>query len=417
VLAALLLLAVGALVWSRRTDDPAAAPTTRPRVTTTRPGGRVAPSTPPPPGVPPSTAPRAGPAPTLTEVQAAVDALVPFVQQRRGLTFTSQPPVTVVDGAAFDDQAKAAFDRQVPVWQRRALLLQVLGAVDGRFDVVAAFRELEPVGRMARYDPASRTIVVRGQPITPYTREQLVGALTAALDDQRFGTDRPAYDGAADEIRWAFEALRVGDATRLADAWGETLTPADRAARDRAEEDAHTGFDPTKLPPAVVELLAFPTDEGSAFASALTGGAAADGPLDGAFADPPHATADVLHPERFLGHVAAVPVPAPAVEGRVLATGVFGELMTVATLADTLAADGAARAAAGWAGDTYVLYEGESGTPCIRIAYKAVSPAALGQLRQAYATWAQHQEGAEVGGDGDTLIVSRCVTGGGRSPA
>jgi hypothetical protein len=342
---------------------------------------------------------------------------VPFVQQRRGLTFTSRPPVTVVDGATFDEQSKAAFDRQAVVWQRRALLLQALGAVDGHLDVVAVFRDLEPVGQLARYDPVSRTIVVRGQPITPYTREQLVGALTTALDDQRFGTDRPAYDAAPDEIRWAFEALRVGDATRVADAWVETLAPAERAARDRAEEDAHTGFDPTKLPPAVVELLTFPTDAGSGLAGALAGGTTGNGPLDAAFGDPPHATADVLHPERFLGHVAAVPVPAPAVDGRTLATGVFGELLTVATLADSLSADGAARAAAGWAGDTYVLYESQSGTPCISIAYKAASPPALGQLRQAYATWAQHHEGAEVNVEGDTLTVSRCVIGGGRSPA
>jgi hypothetical protein len=358
-----------------------------------------------------------GAGPTAAEVQGIVDGLVPFVQQHRGLTFSAPPAVAVVDNATFDEQSRAAFDRQTAVWQRRALILQVLGVVDPRIDVVAVFRSLEPIGQMARYDAVSKTLVVRAQPITPYTREQVVNALTTALDDQHFGLVRPPYDEAPDEIRWTFDALGTGDATRVADAWTGALAPSERAALDRAEQDAHVGVDLTKLPPAVVELAAFPVDAGVPFAEALAKGG--NGPLDAAFAEPPHVTADVLHPERFLGHVPAVAVPAPAVEGRVLHNGVFGELMTVATLADTLTGgDGAARVAGGWAGDSYVLYEGRSGAPCIRVAYQASSPAAFAQLRDAFTTWAERHEGAEVSVEGETLLVSRCVTGGsGRSPA
>jgi hypothetical protein len=419
VLAVLLVLAVVALVWPDGGDDVATSPTSLGRTTTTAPA-RPGPSTPPtsnaPSVAPPSTVPPVGPPPSQAEVQAAVDALVPFVERTRGVPFTTRPAVEVADNAAFDTQVRAAFDRHEDVWEQRALLMQVLGIVDPRLDVVGLFRANEPIGRMAFYDPLRRTIVVRGQKITPYTREQLVATLTRALDDQHLGTDRPAYDQSPDEITWTFDALKAGDATRVSDAWVQTLTPADQATRERAEQDAFVGADLTRLPPAVRELDAFPLEAGTVFAGALAAGG--NGPLDAAFATPPTASTYVLHPERFTAQVPIVPVPAPAVEGRVLHTAMFGELMTVATLSDTLAPDAASRAAAGWAGDSYVLYEGQSGTPCIRIAYKATSPAGFTELRQAYTTWAQGHEGAEVAVDGDMLVVNRCITGGrGRSPA
>jgi hypothetical protein len=160
----------------------------------------------------------------------------------------------------------------------------------------------------------------------------------------------------------------------------------------------------------------FPLDSGADFSSALAAGG--NGPLDAAFAEPPHTTAEVLHPEKHLGKVAAVPVPAPTVQGRVTAGGTFGELMTVATLADTLQPEGAARVAAGWAGDAYVLYDGPNAAPCLRIAYRASSPPAFAQLRQAFTVWAERHEGAEVAVEGDTLLVNRCISGGsGRNPA
>jgi hypothetical protein len=426
VLAVLLVLAVGALVWPG--GDEAGSPSsttasTRPRTSTSRavPG---APSTPPnsqspssPPGVtPPSTAAPSGPAPSAAEVQAALDPLIAFVTGHRGLPFSARPAVSVVDSATFDGQAEAEVDRHATALQRRALLLQVLGVVDPQVDVVAAMRSLEPFGEVARYDQVTRTVVVRAQPISPYTREQLVAALTAALDDQHFGTDRPTYDDAPDELRWSFDGLRLGDATRLGDLYAASLAPADKAARDQAEAAATAGFDPSRLAPAIVELLAFPGESGSAFAAELA--KATSAPLDAAFVTPPHPTADVLHPERFVGQVPVVEVPPPAADGRELSRGTFGELLTVATLADTLGPARAASAAAGWAGDAFVLYEGTGGAPCVRIAYRASSPAAFDRLQQGYTEWAAEHEGTDVKADRGSLTISRCVTGGaGRSPA
>jgi hypothetical protein len=415
VLGVLLLLAVGALVWPRGGEEATTTTTAAPRTTTTRPATRSTPSTRAPSPTPP-TVPPAGPPPSPVEVQAAVDALVPFVEQTRGLTFGTRPPVEVADNPAFDELVRAEFDRHEKVWQQRALLLQVLGVVDPRVDVVALFRANEPVGRMAWYEPQKHTIVVRAQRITAYTREQIVGALTRALDDQRFATDRPQYDDSPDELTWAFAALKEGDGIRVSDQWLATLPPPEQAARDRAVQDAHVGVDLTRLPAAVRELDAFPAEAGPAFAAALTAGG--NDPLAAAFAEPPRFTASILHPDRYLAKAPLVPVPPPSVNGRVQSGGVFGELMTTATLADTLASDGAAKAAAGWAGDAYVLYEGQTGAPCVRIAYRASSPAALNDLRQAYSRWAERHEGAEVTVEGETLLVNRCITGArGRSPA
>jgi hypothetical protein len=417
VLAVLLLLAVGALVWPRETGETSSTPTSSARPPTTGPArpGPTPPATRAPSAPTPSTVPPLGPPPGQAEVQVTLDALVPFVEERRGIKFTARPAVELADNAAFDEQIRAAFDRHEKVWTRRAQLLHVLGVADPRTDLVAVFRANEPVGRMAWYDPQRRAIVVRAQRITPYTRAQMVGALTLALDDQSYGIDRQDYDDSPDELTWGFGALMAGDAARIAGDWVVTLPPAELAAHDRAEHDAVVGADPDRLPPAVRELATFPTGAGADFAAALA--AAGPGVLDNAFGEPPRFTTSVLHPDRFLGGVPVVPVPAPAVDGRVVASGTFGELMTIATLADT-AGDDAGRAASGWAGDAFAVYEGRAGALCVRIAYQASSPAGFEDLRKAYTTWAASHEGAEVTVEGETLLVSRCITGGrGRSPA
>jgi hypothetical protein len=317
-----------------------------------------------------------------------------------------------MDSATFDEQIRTQLDRHQTLLQRQSQLLQVLGVVDPSVDAAAFLRDRAPLGVVARYDPVGKAIVVRGQPLTPYTREQLVRALVAATDDQHFGTDRPALDDAGAEARNAFDALVTGDAVRIADAWVETLNAGDKQARDRAEE-AIGGADLSRLRPALAHLVQFPTDAGSAFAADLAG--AGPGVLDGAFAAPPAATADVFHPERYRSKVAPVTVPAPTVQGRVLATATFGELLTAATLADTLGADAAGQAAAAWAGDTYVLYDGRSG-PCVRIDFRAGTPEGLEQLHTAWDQWKERHEGTEVTVSGETLQVNRCVSArGGRS--
>jgi hypothetical protein len=415
----LTVLFLGALVWPRSAENGKASPTTTARPPTTAAPGPSTPSTPPrgntpppsSPATPPTTAP-AGPPPSVGEVQAAIDQLLPFVQAQRGQSLTSRPAVAVMDSGAFDDQVRAELDRHQTLLQRRSQLLQVLGVVDPSIDAAAFLRDRAPLGVVARYDPVGKTIMVRGQPLTPYTREQLVGALVAAIDDQHFGTDRPALDDAGSEARDAFDALAAGDAVRIGDAWVGTLNPADKAVRDRAEE-AQGGADLSRLRPALAHLVQFPTDAGSAFAANLAG--AGPGVLDGAFAAPPAATADILHPERYRSKVAPVVVPAPTVQGKVLATATFGELMTAATLADTLSPEAAQQAAAAWAGDTYVLYDGRSG-PCVHIDFRAGSPAGLEQLRAAWEQWKERHEGTEVTVAGPTLQVNRCVSArGGRS--
>jgi hypothetical protein len=415
------ILLLGALLWPRSTENGKPTPTTGARPSTTAAPGPSAPSPPPrgntpgstpaSPAAPPTTAP-AGPPPSVAEVQAAIDQLLPFAQAQRGQSLTSRPAVAVMDSAAFDEQVRAQLDRHQTLLQRQSQLLQVLGVVDPSMDAAALLRDRAPLGIVARYDPNAKMIVVRGQPLTPYTREQLVAALVAAIDDQHFGTDRPALDDAGAEARAAFDALVAGDAVRIADAWVNTLNPADKAARDRAEE-ALGGADLSRLRPALAALIQFPTDAGSAFATALAG--AGPGVLDGAFAAPPAATADILHPDRYRSKVAPVVVPAPTVQGKVLATATFGELMTAATLADTLGPDAAGQAASAWAGDTYVLYDGRSG-PCVHIDFRAASPAGLDQLHAAWDQWKERHEGTEVTVAGETLQVNRCVSArGGRS--
>lgn len=108
------------------------------------------------------------------------------------------------------------------------------------------------------------------------------------------------------------------------------------------------------------ETLLFPYQEGQRFVAELCarGGIAA---LNKAFAQPPQSTEQVLHPEKYLsGDDAPKPVDVrltPAPSWRWLHENTVGELGIRAHLTPLLGAERAARAAEGWGGDRYVVYE------------------------------------------------------------
>jgi hypothetical protein len=409
VLAVLLVLALIALGLSRRsgdvasvTPDPSTTTTPKPSTTTTpgsTPGAPGAPATPGNPG-PSTTAPAStsglpqGPAPTAAEVQARFDLLVLFVEQQRGVTFTAEPTLVLVADADFAARLADVVEPDRPVVERRGALLQAMTVVANGVDLVDARNQILVNETVARYDPATKTILVRALPLTLLTDAQLVRELTRALDDQVAGLARPQYATEPAELAFTFAAVVAGDASRVVSAWVATLAADQQAALTTLNEQVLAKSRPAGLNPAIVDLVDGPGAVGAPFVSQVL--AQAPDRFATLFTTPPTSSAQLLHIDRFLAGDEPVDVDPPEADGDVVDQGVFGEQLTALVLSDSVSPDAAREAADGWMGDSYVRWQVGGGGSCIRIHYVLDSMDEAQELYDAFTTWARTRGGAEV---------------------
>ncbi|HEX2041190.1 MAG TPA: hypothetical protein VHF24_01025, partial [Acidimicrobiales bacterium] len=261
--------------------------------------------------------------PALEQVVIELEA---FVERERGQRFARPVDVRL----ASDERFEAAVRRLRPqgddeVDPRMFVgLFRALALVEGDFDPTA-IDEGSDDRILGFYDPEREVLLVRGSRATPAVRRVLVHELTHALDDQRFGLDRPELDERDDEASVAFQALVEGDAVRIESRYFASLSPEDRrqAEIDGDPPDASTS---AAVPRVFEALLAFPYEAGEALVNALL---AAGGPprLDAALVDPPVSTEAVLHPERYLAGEQPKAVADPEPGGDPVDGGVLGELI------------------------------------------------------------------------------------------
>jgi hypothetical protein len=375
VVAVLLAATVGVVVWDLGNDDAD--------------GGTAAREPAPPSTVPPPTAtmpPGEGDiVPTGTpEVDAALDAIAAFVEDRRGLEFLTPVTVELLDDAGFE--ARLLEDRDAEDDADLALAgrqLQALGLVPPGTDLVAAIDQLLGAGVLGFYDPETKELVVRGGELTPYTRQTVAHELTHALDDQHFDLDRPELDDANDESSFGFTALVEGSATQVDEAYEAALGPADRRRLLDEELSFGADIDLDGIPFVVLVQLQAPYEYGPALVDEILGRQGGDG-LDQAFARPPLTSEQVLHPERYLENELAVPVAVPPAEGEIIDEGVFGELMLGILVANGTGI-GDPDAVDGWGGDQYVAWGRPDGSTCVRVDVAADTEADLDELGAALA--------------------------------
>jgi hypothetical protein len=258
---------------------------------------------------------------------------------------------------------------------------------------------------------------VRGEAITPYTRQTLVHELTHAIDDQHFDLDRPEYSTSDDEASFGFGSVVEGNARTIEGLFVDAMSPADKARRDVEEQRFIMATQPmlAGIPLVLLQLLQAPYDYGPPLVESLLGVGGQD-LLDAAIDDPPTTSTQVLHPDMFLAGIGAVPVDPPTADGDVVDTGQFGELLTQYTLEDSEDQLVASKAATGWAGDHYVTWQDGPDSVCIRIAYAMDTPKDLDELEDAYTSWSEPR-GATVERVGDQLQVTSCsALAGGASP-
>jgi hypothetical protein len=322
------------------------------------------------------------------DLQTAVLDIQQFVERQRGLKFKTNVDVQL----ATDDELTQMLDQELakegPALAESQQVLRALGLIPPTFDLTKAERDLLDNSVLGFYDPETKKLVVRGTEVTPFVRDTLAHELTHALDDQWFVLDRPQLDAADDETGFGFTALTEGDATRVEQAYLKSLSPRERAAVVKEQQDlvlAHPEI--FTLPQVLRDIIQEPYTDGPLLVEAILD--AGDRPrLDAAFQQPPTTSEQVIDPDRFLDGEGAVPVPAPAADGTVQDKGALGAFMFEEILLGSGRTSDVDEAVTGWGGDTYVTWMDASGKTCLRDSFVGDTPDDTQELAAALSQWA-----------------------------
>lgn len=354
--------------------------------------------------LPDGPAPAGAPPRPLEKEVAEIQA---FVAAERGLDFTQDVEVTLLEDGAFQDRLLADAEEDRGDLRTTARLLRAVGLLEGDVDLYEVVLGFYGDAVVGFYDAETDELVVRGGRLTPYRRSTLAHELTHALDDQHFDLHRPELDeGPADERSLAFSALVEGDAVRVEQAYRESLPRAQQLQLTLEEQRASGDIDLEGVPPVLPRIIGYPYVRGPGFVRAVldAGGQAR---LDAAFADPPTTSEQIEHPAGWLAGRPVRRVPLPPAEGPVLEEGVYGMSSLSLTLEPVIGTADAQAAAEGWGGDAYVVWDAGRGRTCVRADVGMDSGAELTELARHLRTWADDL-GATVERRADLVRFTAC---------
>ena len=244
--------------------------------------------------------------------------------------------------ALVDQRTLVAFDLLPPETDLRALRARVLE------DNIAGFYDERP-GRKRLY------AVSGDRRLSPVNQLILSHELRHALQDQyvELHGRLPDAVGDFDDRRLAWLSLLEGDATLVMERFLLRRLPGGDGATELSGLSLPATPDVPGAPPVVRDQLVLPYLRGLDFARALWQRGGADA-IRSAWTRPPESTEQVLHPEKYFAWESPRPVDVSHVPpgGRLLNEGVLGELF-----AGTLLGPGAERAAEGWGGDAFRLWD------------------------------------------------------------
>lgn len=351
---------------------------------------------------------RSGPSPQL---QAFIPVAEKFVEDHRGLKFESPPKITFLTDSQFQAEVigPPPDSSEQSYYRRSGNVLRALGLIDPGVDLLKEETSLGRTSIIGLYDPDSKQLYVRGVQFGPEVQHVLVHELTHALQDQHFSISLHPTNATNDEATLAFRGLLEGDAVRIEDEYIATLTDEQRTEIQQAE--SQLGAAPAVIPRNLVEILDFPYVAGPDFIKAITDAKGQAG-LDTAFVDRPTATAQLIHPDRYLAGMVPKSVPTPTADGPQIDDGVLGELdlrlmlHKLITSGQSTSSDVNA-AASTWAGDHYVAWTSGSQT-CVRtiLVTDTVSDGAvLARVLRSYAT---SRSGVTVEASGASVTMTTC---------
>lgn len=331
---------------------------------------------------PPTGAPLASPPPprvTAPQAESLVREISSTVEQIRGLRFKTPVVVEVIDGATARKEFEAEIDEKERVRARhlRDAWAQ-LGLVPADADLVKNELELTEKDVLGYYQAGTKTFHVLDHVDVSSLRSVMAHELTHALEDQHYDLRRFRKRAVNEDHAVALLSVIEGSAmvTTLAmlqrqGGIGRAQEEASRTRRERAKT--------VRGAPGFVQLrLMMPYTLGFSF---LLRGKPWEWLFDGvrledierAYAEPPHSTREVLHPEQYWGRRRQKPSQMPLADlskqlgpdWSLVLTGSVGELgLTLLTGSKSQSRDFVALLPTDWitggatgnAGEVYQLY-------------------------------------------------------------
>ena len=307
-----------------------------------------------------------------TQVQAArlFDQIAHQVETQRALSPQAEVPLSFLDDGTMAATLQDLYTKEDP--ESALLPFTALGLVPS---VPISVQAHTPAGI---YITAHQQLYVStGRPQDdPDAQALLAHAYVHALQDQHFDLEAVRARAQSTDEKLAVQALIEGDATLVTALYGsEDLSSVDWSALAALIVQAEQPDYGESLSnhEAWSRLEQFPNSEGRAFAAALHehGGWEA---LNSSYTDIPRSTEQILHPARYLGSDSPTGEPdrptrvvVPDLdsvlsdEWGLLLEDTLGEFVVGLYLNRAMPAQAAWRAADGWDGDKFVVWEREDG--------------------------------------------------------
>lgn len=311
----------------------------------------------------------AAPVPTIG-ISAPDRALLQQIEDQvvglRGLEPKSQVPLRILDQGALKQYFEDRFNQDYLPSERESdqKLLATLGLLKPGDNVVQILTNvlLEQVIGVYNSDDKVMYMVGDSGPFSPEEKSTFAHEFTHALQDQYFdlSTLAPKHPD-NDDRSLAIQALTEGDAVLLQRLWSQQNLTADEI-NQIGQNSASTQLN--SAPQFLRDQLLFPYGDGFNFVRQIYQSGGGYAGVDDVFRNPPDSTAQILHPEKYRGHVKPVEVSLPDLSQGSLGDGwreinsnILGELdlrLILAQLTDTATA---MRGSNGWGGDRWELLE------------------------------------------------------------
>jgi hypothetical protein len=325
--------------------------------------------------------------------QAALDAVAaPLYQQLaalKGLASPGPPPVLLrsrAENRRFIEQEIARrYSPAVLEAERKSMV--AWGMIPPDYDLRRLFLDLLEEQVSAYYDPRGKIMVVGDWLPPEQQRAALMHELVHALQDRELPLDTfIAPDPGHGDRLLARQALIEGEAVALSfdlmrKPQGMDISGlSDLSMAQGLIVSSAGGPVTSKAPRFLRDLLLFPYVEGLGFVYQFRKRHPWSD-MSAVYRDPPRSTTQILHPEKYLdAREHPLPVVIPDLSqllpgGRLVSDDDLGEFALGAVLALHLGEVDGRRAATGWRGDRYRIWEDDGGR--FVIAYRVIAADAL----------------------------------------
>ena len=289
------------------------------------------------------------------------------VSTLRGLSPKTDVPKRFLDRVALQQLYLDRFNKDYLPSERESdqKLLTTLGMVGPNDSVVQILLDVIQEQILGIYNPDDKVMYMLADPgsgFGPAEKDTFAEEFDHALQDQYFdlGSLAPRHPD-NDDRSLAIQALTEGDALLIQRLWAQQNLSQDELNQLTQGGGASRLY---SAPLFLREQLLFPYSDGFTFIRQIYQVSGYAG-VDAIFRDPPQSTAQILHIDKYRGHVAPVEVTLPDLSAdeslgggwRKISSNVFGELDLRLMLTQLTDSAHGVRGASGWAGDRWELLE------------------------------------------------------------